>query len=198
MLKKIRSARKKLHEYNNIAGIAEIGRRYFAMNSFDGILTIMGMLIGQYMAHINDPHIIITTGFAASIAMGISGTWGTYLTEEAERKKKLKELGQHTLRELHTTKIARAEKVATLIVSLIDGLSPFAAAFIVILPFFFVPSILINTAFFISFAIAFLLLILLGGYLGHISQENIFINGGKMAFAGVVCVIFVLLLEAPV
>src|SRR3989339_1562125 len=101
---------KKLKEYNKIANIAEIGRRYFAMNSFDGILTILGVLIGSYMAKVQDPHIIISTGFGVSIAMGISGMWGTYLTEEAERSKKMKDLARQTLRDMGKTKIAKAEK----------------------------------------------------------------------------------------
>ena len=34
-----------LQEYDNLAHISEIARRYFAMNAFDGVLTIIGVLI---------------------------------------------------------------------------------------------------------------------------------------------------------
>ena len=189
---------KKIKEYNKIANIEEIGRRYFAMNSFDGILTILGVLIGSYIAGIMDPKIIITTGVGASIAMGISGTWGTYLTEEAERKKKLKELGRHTLRSLRKTKIGRAERAATLIVAFIDGIAPFLAALIVISPFFFTFALSMINAYYIAIAIAFVLLMLLGGFLGHISKESIVLNALKMIIAGVVCIALVLLIGAPV
>jgi hypothetical protein len=40
----------RLKEYEEVASIAEIVRRYFAMNSFDGILTILGVLVGNYLA----------------------------------------------------------------------------------------------------------------------------------------------------
>jgi predicted membrane protein (TIGR00267 family) len=195
---KITNFFKKIKEYNKIASIGEIGRRYFAMNSFDGILTILGVLVGNYIAKVSDPKIIISTGFGVSIAMGISGMWGTYMTEQAERKKKLNDLGRATLTNLSHTKLAKAENAATIIVSLIDGLSPFFAAFIVILPFFFSTLIGIKTAFIISLAIAFILLALLGAFLGHISKVNMFVSGMKMVIAGIVCAGLILLLGLPV
>ncbi len=188
----------KIKEYNKIANIAEIGRRYFVMNSFDGILTILGVLIGSYIVGINNPKIIITTGFGASIAMGVSGIWGTYVTEEAERKKKLKELSRHTLRSLHKTKIGRAERAAAVIVAFIDGIAPFLASLFVISPFFFASVLTMQIAYYVAIAIAFVLLMLLGGFLGHISKENIILNALKMAIAGIVCIGLVLLIGVPV
>ncbi len=188
----------KIKEYNKIANIAEIGRRYFVMNSFDGILTILGILIGSYIAGINDPKVILITGFGASVAMGVSGVWGTYLTEEAERKKKLKELSRHTLRSLHKTKIGRAERAAALIIAFIDGVAPFVAALIVISPFFFASTISMQMAYYVAVAIAFVLLMLLGVFLGQISKESIFLNAVKMMIAGVICIGLVLLIGAPI
>ncbi|GAJ22166.1 unnamed protein product, partial [marine sediment metagenome] len=37
-----------IENYNKIVGIAEIARRYFAMNAFDGVLTTIGVLAGNY------------------------------------------------------------------------------------------------------------------------------------------------------
>ncbi|MBN2422531.1 hypothetical protein JXB41_04850 [Candidatus Woesearchaeota archaeon] len=190
-----KKALKLFREYDRIAKISEIGRRYFAMNSFDGILTIMGILLGSFFGEVTDSRIIIMTSLGACIAMGVSGTWGTYLTEEAERKKKLKELERATLRKLDNTKIEKAEKVAIFVTSLIDGLSPALSALVVILPFFFVKFISINYAYFISLGIAFVLLALLGGFLGRISRENIILGSLKMMVAGIVCLILSLFLQ---
>jgi predicted membrane protein (TIGR00267 family) len=195
MIKHLKRFWKKLNEYDKIAHIAEIGRRYFAMNSFDGILTILGILIGSFVASVKDPKIIITTGLAASIAMGVSGIWGTYLTEEAERKRKLKELGKATLTDLKETKIAKAERAASLIVSFIDGISPFLAAVLVIIPFFFTSLLGIDIAYLLSIILAFVLLMALGGFLGHVSKENVFLDGLKMVFAGIICVVLILLVQ---
>jgi len=40
----LRRELERLKEYDAVADIGEIARRYFAMNSFDGILTILGVL----------------------------------------------------------------------------------------------------------------------------------------------------------
>ena len=97
-----------MREYDRLANISEIARRYFAMNAFDGVLTIIGVLMGNFIARVSDPKIVISTGLATSVAMGISGLWGAYLTEAAERKRDIDELSKYTLRDLSTTRIGRA------------------------------------------------------------------------------------------
>ncbi|MEM2139142.1 MAG: hypothetical protein QXM96_03235 [Candidatus Woesearchaeota archaeon] len=198
MLQKIKKFWKKIKEYNRIANIEEMARRYFAMNSFDGLLTIIGVIVGNFIAKVNEPKIIISTGLGVCIAMGISGIWGTYLTEEAERKKKLLDLEKMTLSDLEHTKIAKAEKIATILISLVDGLSPFLSAFLVILPFFFVNLIGLKIAYYFAIGIAFSLLMIIGGFLGYISKQNIFIWGLKMVFAGLISSIIIILLGLPI
>ena len=66
----------KVNQYNDIANIGEIARRSFGNNAFDGILTMLGVLIGSSTSGVNDPHIVITTGLSTSIAIMISGAWG--------------------------------------------------------------------------------------------------------------------------
>lgn len=55
-------------------------------------LTMLGVVIGAYVAKILLPIIIIIAALSGSIAMGISGMSGAYMTEKAERTKELKEL----------------------------------------------------------------------------------------------------------
>jgi hypothetical protein len=57
--------------YNKIIGIAEIARRYFAMNAFDGVLTTIGVLAGNYLAGVRDLSIPIRTGIATSIFFSV-------------------------------------------------------------------------------------------------------------------------------
>jgi predicted membrane protein (TIGR00267 family) len=185
---------KNYKEYDKIANISEIGRRVFANNSFDGILTIMGILLGSFYANITDASIIIKTGLGASIAMGVSGAWGAYYTEKAERKKELHELEKVVLKTMHNTKIERAAHFATKIITAIDGLSPLISSFIVIIPFFFVKGNLFF-AYISSLSIAFILLGLLGAFLGKISNENIFKSIGRMIIAGFVCIFLTLGLQ---
>ena len=69
----LRSVLELAREYNRLVNIAEIARRYFAMNAFDGVLTMIGVLMGNWMAGVDDARIVLSTGLATSVAMGISG-----------------------------------------------------------------------------------------------------------------------------
>lgn len=176
-----------LREYSDIASIGKIARRYFAMNAFDGVLTIIGVLMGSYTARVRDPAVVIVTGFSTCIAMGVSGLWGAYLTESAERKRDLNDLENHTLTDLSETKIGRASRVAVVVVALVDGLAPFLAALVVLLPFFF-SSLLANVvlSYYASLGMALVVLFALGAFLGRVSKESLVISGLKMIGAGLV------------
>ena len=188
---------KRLQEYNRLADIGEIARRYFAMNAFDGVLTIMGVLMGNLTANVQDARVVISTGLATCVAMGISGLWGAYLTETAERKRDLLELSRQTLTDLKNTRIGRASRTAAITVSLVDGIAPFLAALIVLVPFFIVavlPSIM--WAYYISLGFALITLFALGIFLGYTSRENIVVYGLKTVVAGVASIAISLLLGA--
>jgi predicted membrane protein (TIGR00267 family) len=186
-----------LREYNDIANIGEIARRYFAMNAFDGVLTIIGVLMGNYAAHVRDAKVVIVTGFSTSIAMGVSGLWGAYMTESAERKRDLRDLENRTLTDLSNTKIGRASRVAVVVVALVDGLAPFLAALVVLLPFFF-SGLLddIVLSYYASLGMALVVLFAVGAFLGKVSKENLIISGVKMIGAGLVSILLSYFLSA--
>jgi predicted membrane protein (TIGR00267 family) len=179
-----------LREYSDLASIGEIARRYFAMNAFDGVLTIIGVLMGNYTADVRDANIVIVTGFSTCIAIGVSGLWGAYLTESAERKRDLDDLESRTLTDLSETKIGRASRVAVVIVALVDGLAPFLAALVVLLPFFFTGLLAdIVFSYYASLGMALLVLFAVGAFLGKVSKENLIISGVKMIGAGLVSIL---------
>jgi predicted membrane protein (TIGR00267 family) len=179
-----------LQEYSDIASIGEIARRYFAMNAFDGVLTIIGVLMGNYTADVRDANIVIVTGFSTCIAIGVSGLWGAYLTESAERKRDLDDLESRTLTDLSETKIGRASRVAVVIVALVDGLAPFLAALVVLLPFFFAGLLAdIVFSYYASLGMALVVLFAVGAFLGKVSKENLVISGVKMIGAGLVSIL---------
>ena len=178
------------NQYNSIANIGEIARRYFVMNAFDGVLTIIGMLMGNMAAGVTNPNIVITTGLSTSIAMGISGLWGSYLTESAERKHELDELSQSTLTDLNGSRIGRASRYAAVVVSVVDGISPLLAALLVLIPFFFYgifPNI--QVVYYTTLGLALATLFALGMFLGNISKQNLIVSGIKTAVAGIASII---------
>jgi predicted membrane protein (TIGR00267 family) len=171
-LQRVRHVFAKANQYNGIANIGEIARRYFAMNAFDGVLTIIGIVMGNLSAGIDNPHIVITTGLSTCVAMGISGLWGSYLTESAERKHNLDELSQRTLTNLENSRIGKASHFAAIVVSLVDGFSPFIAALFVLIPFFFhglFPNV--QSVYYTSIGLALLTLFGVGLFLGKISRK---------------------------
>ena len=184
-----------LREYDKLANISEIARRYFAMNAFDGVLTIIGVLMGNFMAAVTDPRIVVSTGLATCVAMGVSGLWGAYLTEAAERKRDILELSRYTLSDLSDTRIGRASRAAVITVAVVDGLSPFLAALIVLIPFFvsdLFPSIRI--VYFTAIGMALFTLFALGLFLGQVSRGSLPVYGIKTVLAGVVSIVISFLL----
>ena len=90
----------KWRKYSNLSNLGIIVRRKFFNNCFDGALTCAGIISGSFIIFLSNPTqnlsstIIIITGFSTALAIGISGLWGAFLSEEAERKKKLIDLNK--------------------------------------------------------------------------------------------------------
>ena len=106
------------------------------MNAFDGVLTTLGVLVGSYVGRVHSAHQVIAVGLGAAVAMGVSGFYGSYLIERAERDRSLRELEDVTLSSLEDSDIAAASTYATIVIALVDGVSPFVAAALVLMPFF--------------------------------------------------------------
>lgn len=188
---------RQIREYGRIADVAGIARRYLAMNAFDGVLTMIGVLMGNYVAGVRHADIVIHTGMATSIAMGVSGLWGAYLTEAAERKRELAELERASLTDLGQTRIGRASRVAVVIVALVDGLAPFVATLIVLTPFFatgLLGNILVSYA--LALALALVGLFGLGAFLGHVSGRSLVGYGLRTLVAGIISIALGFLLGA--
>ncbi len=186
--KKIKRTIKRWKQYSKISGMAPITRRYFVMNAFDGALTMLGVVIGAYVSGVLQPITIISAGLAGSIAMGASGISGAYMTEKAERTKKLKGLERAMLKDMKDGLHGKSHRFATIFAAFVDGVSPAIAAMLVISPFFMVNFDIISSeiAFVSSITITLLVLSLLGVYLAKISDESMIRYGIQMLFVGII------------
>ncbi|MDD1760874.1 MAG: VIT1/CCC1 transporter family protein [Methanothrix sp.] len=178
-------------KYLETTNAQEIARRLFVMNAFDGALTIMGVVIGAHFSGVSDPHIIITAGIAGSLAMGISGISGAFLAERAERKRDLRKLETAMLKNLDDTHYARATEFASVIVAIVDGISPALSAAILVMPYFFVPDISMYWAFYGSLVLSLVVLFTLGVFLARISDEKPIVSGIQMIMVGITTIIIV-------
>lgn len=187
-----------LRHYHEIAEVGEIARRYFAMNAFDGVLTAVGVLAGGYMGGVDDARAIITVMLTTAVGMGVSGFYGSYLVEKAERERAMRELEASTLSSLHDTTIAAASRYATIVIAVVDGGSPFIAALIVMIPFFFTALIPMHVAYYLAVVVAMAELFFLGVFLGAISKDRLWLSGLRFALAGVIALAISLLLGGGV
>ena len=190
--------------YYEISEVGPITRRYFVMNAFDGALTMLGVVIGAYIAGILKPIPILTAAISGSIAMGISGISGAYMTEKAERTKKLKELERAMVTNLRNGLHHKSYRFATIFAALVDGISPALAAMVVVSPFFLNFAGIIETeiAFFGTIITTLIILTVLGIYLAKISEESMIRYGIQMLVVGMLtaflCVVTAILLGGSV
>jgi predicted membrane protein (TIGR00267 family) len=154
--------------------------------------------MSNYLAAVRDLAMPIRTGIATSIAMGVSGLWGAYPTETAERQRDLSQLERACLADQRDTKIGRAPRLAVVIVSVVDGLAPFLAALVVLIHLFLV-SVVRNvvTSYLLAIMTALITLFGLGLFLGHVSKRGLIEYGLRTLVAGVVAIALNSLLEPP-
>ena len=212
-MKSIRKTIKNWKQYGKLSDLGEISRRKFFNNCFDGALTCAGIVSGIFIIFLSPnsfqftPQNVLITGFATTLAIGISGLWGAFLSEEAERKKKVSDMkkdmaiveetaeedDQNNKSNNHKTILEKAERFATIVASLVDGGAPAVGSTLPLIPFFFGASLTIGH-FIFSYVILAGLLVYLGIFLGNIS------GGGKLRYAlhlvtaGVVTLLISLLL----
>lgn len=174
--------------YLKVSGVSEIARRYFVMNAFDGAVTTLGVLIGALIGGGLSPRVILAAGIGAGIAMGVSGFFGAYLAEEAERSRKIKELEKALQIDLDDSVIDKAAKIAAITAAIIDAMSPVMATTVSLIPFVFSVFGLIDawTAFITSIGTILVFLLILGLFLGKISGERIIFYSLATTLAGII------------
>ena len=172
----------------------DIARRAFVNNAFDGALTLLGILMGNVILGEVQPQTVISTGLSACLAMGVSGSFGRYFSERAESKRTVKQIEDYMFTDLTGSSIERESQRKVLIISLVDGLSPALAAVIPLAPFFLVQAAILvsTTAVIASFILVFLVLFVLGLFLGRISDENMILHGFMVVGVGFIISLIIL------
>jgi len=167
--------------YAEMTRLGEVARRFAVTNSFDGLLTILGVVAGSYVYGVRDPRPVLSAGIGAIVGITLSAAVGTYITEMAERAQEIREMEAAVLTSLEESVVAKAHKVSALVISLASSLVPAGFTSLAILPFALTErmGVDISRAFALSIGTIMSSLFLLGAYLGHIS-------GGKKLFYGLV------------
>ncbi|RLF24600.1 MAG: hypothetical protein DRN15_02810 [Thermoprotei archaeon] len=193
----LRTLRGRVRLYMRIGGAPEIARRYFVTNAFDATLTALGIIIGAYVGGILEPRVVVHAGIGGALAMGLSGFVGTYITERAERVRRLRELERIMLVELNDSLIGKAVIYSSALIAIASGSAPPLSAIITLSPFIIASQGLIpvHTAFIMAIALNLGLLFALGSLLGRISRENYLLYGVLTMASGMLVAIVGLLLQ---
>ncbi|MHA1934795.1 MAG: hypothetical protein ACW97A_05900 [Candidatus Thorarchaeota archaeon] len=170
----------------------EVIRRHAAMDVFDGVLPVLGILMaGLLIEGLQDiPLVFWTTLLAAigtSIAHFVGGFSSAFLVESAEGKKLIEDLEKTMPTKYSHSVLVHADRDTTLIVSLLNGIVPSASILITISPMLVSAAGLVGhlESMLLSFVVGFALLFVLGVFLGRLSRTSIWISVLKTVFAGV-------------
>ncbi len=196
IVEKIRNAiSERVHNvriYCQMTDIVSISRRYFVIGFFDGVLTILGMVMGAHLSGKASTEIILTAGVATALALGISSGWGAFEAERVEQTLEADEKRRMLLRDTKGCTIDKAHAFATYVSSIVHGIAPIPAATVPLIPYLFLPP---DEAFKATLLIGFSLLFLVGTMMGRIARRNILISGLRMVIAGLLTLALVTLLS---
>lgn len=168
------------------------------MNGFDGSMTMLGIVVGAWIAGVSNPWGIVAPGLGACLAMGVSGLFGAYITERAERERSLKELEESMLTDLNDSIHGDASNFVSVFAALVDGLSPALTAVVSLFPFMLSMTgiLFIRDAYVLSLSFTLVVLFSLGLYLGRTAKVNLWrclLYGVGMVIAGFLVAVVVLL-----
>lgn len=188
----LRSWVSKIRAYNEITDIGPVARRYFVIGAFDGCLTVLGLIIGAFLAGAGEAHkgLIIAASVSAAIALAISSTVGAYEAERLEKMVDQKSL-EHAMLSSVSEEQRSAYRYAAFLSAVIHGVAPLIAALLPVLPYFFMAFVPATAA---AVAITLAFLFILGSWLAGIAQENFFITGLRFVAAGAATSLILLLI----
>ena len=188
---------KRLKRVLRYSDSAEYPRRYAVMNAFDGVITILGIILGSKLLGSAGAGQIVAAGVGALTAMGVSGASGTYITEMAEQERKIKELQDAMLTNLEGTILVKAHREAAVISALVDSAAAIFAGLLAITPYFLTVAGYLSEmiAFYSSLIISLFLLFILGVFLGRVASRSLLFSGLKALGIGCLTLLFLLLLN---
>lgn len=192
MKDKFKKIREQISLYSEVTDLTSVSRRYFIIGFFDGVLTILGLIIGSHLSGEISARLIITAGVATALALGISSSWGAFEAERIEQKIMRDQKERALLINSKESAIDRAHRFAAYVSSIIHGIAPIIGAILPIIPYAFLP---LEEAFIAAVTIGFASLFILGAVMGRSAKFNVFVSGFRMFLAGVLTAVVVTLLS---
>ncbi len=188
-----REWRERIRNYSKITEYGPICRRYFVIGSFDGALTILGLVLGAFFAGAGKEEVpfIVAAGVSAAIALAISSIAGAYEVERVEKK-----LDRQHMERALLTKVGNehreAYRFAAWVSAVVHGVAPLIAAIIPLIPLFLIPGFLAAVA--AATILGFSILFVTGYYLGRLVKEFAVYTGLRFILVGLATAAIIVLL----
>lgn len=170
-----------------------VARRMFATNSFDGLLSALGVSVGGFNPDVN-PVFLALGIIGGSLSMGIlSGVVGVYLSERAERVREVRELEKKVAKSLRNSIYWKAANIIPIYIALWSGIGIIFFPLMVAAPYLAAAMGFLDivTAFYLSLGVALFLMALIGVYLARISGSSLVagaVKGVSIGIAGIAVV----------
>ncbi|AKB85016.1 VIT1/CCC1 transporter family protein [Methanococcoides methylutens] len=163
--------------------------RYIILGSIDGLLAVLGVVIGT--SHVvDDPSIIINAALGGAIALAMTNGIGSYLAESAVEYGHLAELEKPLLRSLESTKLEAQTKKKIWNDSIAHGGSSFIGSLVPISPFVLLDEMALEVSVVLSISV----LAVLGIYSGKIAKQSAIKHAVRMVGLGILIVAAVTML----
>jgi predicted membrane protein (TIGR00267 family) len=186
---------KKIRFHFKLTKSGAIARRSFVLGAFDGALTILGVILGAYVAegHTHPElakQLILGAGFAGGVALAVSSTVGAYEAERVEHVIGHQQLEKAMLRPVEGERMD-AMRTSIWFSAFVHGIAPLFSAFIPLIPFFFMS---LDSAVVTAIVTTIGFLFVLGAYLGSLIKEMIVYTGLRFVIAGLGTAIILILI----
>ncbi len=166
-------------------------RRFFINTLFDSTFMLLGIVVGSAFTAKIDPSIVLATMTTSSLALGISTGVSVYEAEDLEQERRIAEIEKGMLKDMDKTLIGKTAKKSVAITALINFLTPLISCAVMILPFLLVKIgfLKIEWASRISVLLAFMMLFVMGAYMGKMGNRNPWLKGARMTVFGLLAFI---------
>jgi predicted membrane protein (TIGR00267 family) len=174
-----------------------IARRYFITNGFDGVLAMLGLLMGFRVTATGSLEVMIGACLGTAVALLMSGLTSAYISESAEKEHELRELEKSMVAPMDNSAHAEAARLMPWLIALVNGLSPLLLALLILLPLLLAQQGLwplfapLDSAIVIALVLSFLL----GAFLGRLSSRFWLWTGIRALLIAMVTALFILLLN---
>jgi predicted membrane protein (TIGR00267 family) len=160
-------------------------RRFFVNTMFDSTFVILGILIA--LAFSSEPNLrtVIVTIVTSSVALGISTGISVFEAETMEQSIKMREMERAMLTSLEDTRLQSISQLTIIVVAVVNFTAPILSGAITLAPFLLVGDSDIKLAAYTSLGLAITILFVVGAAMGRAGQRNPWIQGTRMAVAGV-------------